>query len=51
MTVVIAEHEGESAGTALNSATSVSLKSLLVLVSLGHGLRLLVCQRFLDDLP
>jgi flavin reductase (DIM6/NTAB) family NADH-FMN oxidoreductase RutF len=51
MSVVIAEHEGESVGTTLNSFTSVSLKPLLVLVSLGHGSRLLVCQRFLDDLP
>ena len=41
VTVVTTEADGEPAGMTLNSFTSVSLRPLLVLVSLGHGSRTL----------
>jgi flavin reductase (DIM6/NTAB) family NADH-FMN oxidoreductase RutF len=45
VTVVTTEHEGRPAGMTLNSFTSVSLRPLLVLVSLGHGARTLETVR------
>ena len=43
VTIVTAEHEGALAGMTLNSFVSVSLSPLLVVVSLAHGTRTLMC--------
>ena len=45
VTVVIAEHQGQEAGMTLNAFTSVSLRPLMVLVSLAHGSRTLRAVR------